>query len=135
MGLGSDGYIDDFFEVMRGAFLIHKANHQDPGVMPAHVVWHMATEGGARALDLEKVGKLGPGWKADLQLIDGDLPTPLSEHNPFEQMILYRNASDVSMVMVDGVIRVQDYEVLGVDRSRLLSRTRSAAERLWSAKS
>ena len=134
MGLGSDGYIDDFFEVMRGAFLIHKANHQDPGVMPAHVVWHMATEGGARALDLEKVGKLGPGWKADLQLIDGDLPTPLSEHNLFEQMILYRNASDVSMVMVDGVIRVQDYEVLGVDRSRLLSRTRSAAERLWSAK-
>lgn len=135
MGLGSDGYIDDFFEVMRGAFLIHKANQQDPGVMPAHVVWHMATEGGARALDMKKVGRLAPGWKADLQLIDGDLPTPLSEHNIFEQMLLYRNASDVNMVMVDGVIRVQNYEVLDVDRSRLLSRTRSASERLWSAKS
>jgi len=135
MGLGSDGYIDDFFEVMRGAFLIHKAYHQDPGVMPAHVVWHLATEGGARALDLEKVGRLEPGWKADLQLIDGDLPTPLSEHNLFEQMLLYRNANDVSMVMVDGVMRVRNYEVLDVDRAFLLSRTRSAAKRLWSAKS
>ncbi len=132
MGLGSDGYIDNFFEVMRGAFLIHKAHHQDPGVMPALVVWHMATEGGARALDLEKVGRLEPGWKADLQLIDGDLPTPLSEHNLFEQMLLYRSANNVNMVMVDGVIRVQNYEVLDVDRSLMLSRTRSAAERLWS---
>ena len=134
MGLGSDGYIDDFFEVMRGAFLIHKAYHQDPGVMPAHVVWHLATEGGARALDLEKVGRLEPGWKADLQLIDGNLPTPLSEHNLFEQMLLYRNANDVSMVMVDGVMRVRNYEVLDIDRAFLLARTRSAAERLWSAR-
>ncbi len=135
MGLGSVGYIDNFFEVMRGAFLIHKAYHQDPGVMPAQVVWHLATEGGARALNLEKVGRLEPGWKADLQLIDGDLPAPLSEYNLFEQMLLYLNENDVSMVMVDGVIRVQNYEVLDVDRSILLSRTRSAAERLWSVRS
>ena len=30
VGLGSDGYITDMFEVMRGAFLIHKAYRQDP---------------------------------------------------------------------------------------------------------
>jgi 5-methylthioadenosine/S-adenosylhomocysteine deaminase len=54
--LGSDGYINDFFEVMRGAFLIHKAYHQNPQVMPAHDVWYLATEGGARALGWEKSG-------------------------------------------------------------------------------
>ena len=70
VGLGSDGYITDFFEVMRGAFLIHKAYRQDPRVMPASLVWQLATEGGARALGLEKVGRLAPGWQADLQLID-----------------------------------------------------------------
>jgi cytosine/adenosine deaminase-related metal-dependent hydrolase len=34
VGLGSDGYIDDFFTVMKGAFLIHKAarqSHRDAG--------------------------------------------------------------------------------------------------------
>jgi 5-methylthioadenosine/S-adenosylhomocysteine deaminase len=63
VGLGSDGYINDFFEVMRGAFLIHKAHRQDPRVMPANQVWYLATEGGARALGLEKIGRLAPSWK------------------------------------------------------------------------
>ena len=38
LGLGSDSYIDNFFEVMRGAFLIHKAHRHDPRVMPAGLV-------------------------------------------------------------------------------------------------
>ncbi len=57
IGLGSDSYIDNFFEVMRGAFLIHKAKQQDPRVMPANLVWRMATEDGARALNLRKSGQ------------------------------------------------------------------------------
>ena len=71
LGLGSDGYINDFYEVMRGAFLIHKAARQDPRAMPASLVWYLATEGGAHALGLANVGRLAPGWQADLQLIDG----------------------------------------------------------------
>jgi 5-methylthioadenosine/S-adenosylhomocysteine deaminase len=90
VGLGSDGYINDFFEVMRGAFLIHKASRQDPRVMPASLVWYLATEGGAHALGLEKVGRLAPGWQADLQLIDSQLPTPLAAHNLYDQLLLYR---------------------------------------------
>ncbi|MDH3295463.1 MAG: amidohydrolase family protein, partial [Acidimicrobiia bacterium] len=70
VGLGSDGYINDFFAVMRGAFLIHKARRQDPGVMPAATVLQMATEGGASALGLDDVGRLEVGYLADLQLID-----------------------------------------------------------------
>ena len=82
VGLGSDGYITDMFEVMRGAFLIHKAHRQDPRVMPAGLVWRLATEGGARALGLEQVGRLAPGWQADLQLIDSTLPTPVETLEP-----------------------------------------------------
>ena len=50
VGLGSDGYITDFFEVMRGAFLIHKAHRQDPRVMPANLVWRLATRVGREPL-------------------------------------------------------------------------------------
>ena len=45
VGLGSDGYITDMFEVMRGAFLIHKAHRQDPRVMPANLVWQSGDRG------------------------------------------------------------------------------------------
>lgn len=91
VGLGSDGYINDFFEVMRGAFLIHKANQLNPQVMPGHEVWHIATEGGAKSIGLEKVGRLETGWAADLQIIDAALPTPMAEHNLYEQLTLWRN--------------------------------------------
>jgi 5-methylthioadenosine/S-adenosylhomocysteine deaminase len=134
LGLGSDGYVDDFFEVMRGAFLIHKANRKDPRVMPAQTVWHLATEGGARALKLDKVGRLAPGWQADLQLISLDsLPTPLAEHNLYDQLLLYRNHHHVTATLVAGQPRVQGGQVLGVDRAALIARTREAAVRLWKA--
>ena len=131
VGLGSDGYINDFFAVMRGAFLIHKAHHQNPQVMPAHEVWYLATEGGARAMGLEKVGRLAPGWAADLQLIDGVLPTPAAAHNLYEQLLLWRNYTHVKDVMVAGQWRVQDRVVLGADLGKMRSRVHENAERMW----
>ncbi|MCC7361569.1 MAG: amidohydrolase family protein [Anaerolineales bacterium] len=132
VGLGSDGYVNDFFEVMRGAFLIHKAYRQDPQVMPAALVWQLATEGGARALNLDKVGQLAPGWQADLQLIDANFQTPATRHNLYDQLLLYRNHTHVRAVMVAGQVRVREGEVLGVEHDALRARTHAAAERLWS---
>jgi 5-methylthioadenosine/S-adenosylhomocysteine deaminase len=131
LGLGSDGYINDFFEVMRGAFLIHKANQQNPQVMPAHQVWYLATEGGARALGWEKIGQLQPGWAADLQLIEATFPTPLTSHNLYEQLLLWRNHTHVKDVMVAGVWRVQDGRVLDADLDELRARTEASAARMW----
>jgi 5-methylthioadenosine/S-adenosylhomocysteine deaminase len=131
VGLGSDGYIDDFFEVMRGAFLIHKAKHQNPQVMPAKLVWYLATEGGAKALGLEKIGRIEPGWQADLQLIEADLPTPVKEHNLYEQLLLYCNAEKVRGVLVAGDVKVKDGEVLNADWNELQAHSREAAARLW----
>ena len=131
VGLGSDGYVDDFFEIMRGAFLIHKAKQQDPGVMPANLVWYLATEGGARALGFEKVGRIESGWQADLQLIDANLPTPLQDHNLYDQLLLYRNAGDVKGVLVAGQVKVKNGQVLNADWEALHAQTHEAADRLW----
>ncbi|MCL4395366.1 MAG: amidohydrolase family protein [Chloroflexi bacterium] len=131
VGLGSDGYVDDFFEVMRGAFLIHKADRQDPTVMPASLVWHLATAGGAEAIGLQSVGRVEKGWQADLQLIDADLPTPLTEANFYEQLLLHRNSSNVRATIVAGQILMRDGSVRGVDLDELRARNHAAAERLW----
>lgn len=131
LGLGSDGYINDFFEVMRGAFLIHKAKHQNPQVMPADQVWYLATEGGARALGWDDVGRLEPGWAADLQLIDAVFPTPAAAHNLYEQLLLWRNHRHVSDVMVAGEWRVQDGVVLDADMGALQARVQENARRMW----
>ncbi|MCA9928742.1 MAG: amidohydrolase family protein, partial [Anaerolineales bacterium] len=131
LGLGSDGYINDFFEVMRGAFLIHKAYQQNPQLMPAHQVWYLATEGGARAMGMEKVGRLEPGWTADLQLIDATLPTPAAPHNLYEQLLLWRNHTHVRNVMIAGQWRVRDGIVLDADVEEMRARVHESAERMW----
>lgn len=131
VGLGSDGYINDFFEVMRGAFLIHKAQQQNPQVMPAHLVWYLATEGGAQAMGLEKVGRLEAGWAADLQLIDARFPTPTAAHNLYDQLLLWRNHSHVRDVMVAGKWRVRDGIVLQADLGAMRDRVQENARRMW----
>lgn len=131
LGLGSDGYINDFFEVMRGAFLIHKAHQQNPQIMPAHTVWQLATEGGAQAMGLEKVGRLEAGWAADLQVIDARFPTPVGAHNLFDQLILWRNHTHVKDVMVGGEWRVRDGAVLNADLDAMRGRLHANAQRMW----
>lgn len=131
IGLGSDGYINDFFEVMRGAFLIHKAAQLNPQVMPADQVWYLATEGGARALALDRVGRLEPGWAADLQIIDAAFPTPVAEHNLYEQLVLWRNHTHVRDVMVAGAWRVRDGVVLDADLAAMRAHLHESARRMW----
>ena len=136
VGLGSDGYLNDMFAVMRGAFLLHRAATLDPGAISAATVLHMATEGSARTLGLEQVGRLEPGWHADLQLVDVDgprgLPTPVEAHNLLDQLVLWRNGSHVRKVMVGGDWIVDGGEVIGADLGELRARNLEQAARLWS---
>ncbi len=133
VGLGSDGYVNDLYEVMRGAFLIHKARLRDPGVMDARRVLEMATTGGAQALALDLVGRLAPGWSADLQVLDGRFPTPVTASNLAEQVVLFRSGQHVESVMVSGSWRVRDGEVVAGDPEGQRARLHQQALRLWSA--
>lgn len=131
VGIGSDGYVNNFFEVMRGAFLIHKAYKQDPQVMPAESVYKMATSMGADALKRSDLGRLEAGAKADLITISLDTPTPINEHNVYDQLILFRNPANVSEVMIDGKLVKEDYRILSIDVEKAKAEMREAAQRFW----
>ena len=131
VGLGSDGYVNNAFEVMRSAALMPKARLLDPGTMPAAVAWTMATRNGARALGFEDLGTLEPGQSADLLLIRTDLPTPLEAHNTADQLLLWRNPGDLRGVMCAGRWLMENGQVVGVDEEAVRARTVEAAERLW----
>ncbi|MEE2767975.1 MAG: amidohydrolase family protein [Actinomycetota bacterium] len=134
VGLGSDGYVNDMFEVMRGAFLLHKGRLQDPRVMPAPRVLEMATVGGARALGLEGVGCLAPDWSADFQLVDGRFPTPTTAGNLLEQLVLHRSGQHVEHVMVGGRWVVRDGAAPSGDPEALRAQLHEQAQRLWGVK-
>lgn len=133
VALGTDGYVNNMFEVMRAATLVPRARLLDPGAMPAATAWSMATQNGARALGFDDLGCLVPGNQADLLLIRADLPTPLEEHNLAEQVLMYRNPADLKAVMCAGRWLLRDGKVMGVDEQAVRTRVSDAAARLWKA--
>jgi 5-methylthioadenosine/S-adenosylhomocysteine deaminase len=131
VALGTDGYINSFFEVMRAAALVPKARLLDPGVMPAATAWTMATQSGARALSFSDLGTLAVGQQADLLLIAADVPTPLASHNLADQLLLYRNPGDLRGVMCAGQWLSREGKIAGVDEQAVRARVGQAAEKLW----
>jgi cytosine/adenosine deaminase-related metal-dependent hydrolase len=131
VALGTDGYVNNFFEVMRAAALIPKARLLDPTTMPAADVWTMATQNGARALGFDDLGTLVPGNQADLLLIAADLPTPLAAHNMADQLLLWRNPGDLRGVMAAGRWLLWDGQVVGHDPEAIRQGVVAAAARLW----
>ncbi len=129
--LGTDGYITDMFQVMRGAFLIHKAAERDPSVLPARTVLAMATAWGASGIGLSGLGELAPGRPADLIGISMQFDTPLTKGNVAEQVVLSGDPSLVELVMVGGRILVSGGELLGVDLDSLRRQVNGQAARLW----
>jgi cytosine/adenosine deaminase-related metal-dependent hydrolase len=66
-----------------------------------------------------------------LQLIDAVLPTPAAAHNLYEQLLLWRNHSHVSDVMVAGQWRVRNGIVLNADLGQMRARVHENADRMW----
>jgi len=133
VALGTDGYVNNMFEVMRSAALMPQARLMDPGTMPADDVWTMATQNGARALGFEDLGTLTPGDLADLLLIRTRLPTPVESHNVPGQLLLWCNPDDLQGVMCAGRWLLREGEVIGVDEEAVRAEVEEAAARLWYA--
>jgi 5-methylthioadenosine/S-adenosylhomocysteine deaminase len=133
VGLGSDGYIDNFFEVMRGAFLIHKAYRRDPQAMPAHTVFDMATSLGADAIGRGDLGRLAPGCKADLITVLADTHTPITKTNVYDQLVLFRNPEEVKNVFVGGEQLKDNGRLTRLDQQAIGEELRAACEKFWAA--
>lgn len=100
--------------------------------MSARQVYKMATEYGAEALDID-AGVLEEGKLADLITVRTDTPTPVNEHNVYDQLILFRNPSDVIYVMVDGKILKKDGQLVRTDKEAVRKKLSQTAEMFWKA--
>lgn len=135
VGLGTDGPASnndlDLFGEMDAAAKLHKFASGDPAVLPAETVFRMATMGGARALGLDdRIGSLEPGKRADIALLDPRRPglTPL--YAVYSHLVYAADGSDVTTVLVNGRIVVQDGRALTVDEEDVMRQARSFGDRV-----
>ena len=113
VGMGTDGCASnnnlDLFEEMDTVAKLHKCANLDPCAADAETVVKMATIEGAKALGLGDVtGSLEEGKRADIILVDTERPHLVPAYNPFSMLAYTARGSDVTDVIVDGIIRVTD---------------------------
>jgi guanine deaminase len=115
VALGNDGppcnnTLDPFTE-MKQASILQKVDQLDPTVTPTATIFEMATVNGAKAAGFEKVGKLKPGWKADIVGLSTDTTRATPLHDVFSYLVFAARSDDVKFTMVDGDVLMEDGEV------------------------
>jgi hypothetical protein len=81
-------------------------------------VFNLSTVGGAKAVGMEKdVGRLREGMKADLVVFDVASPAMLAapEEDPVAAIVLHSSPGDIDMVLVDGVFRKENGQLVDVE--------------------
>jgi guanine deaminase len=138
LGIGTDGAScsdnQNMYEAMRLASFVSKV--QGPDVerwLSTREAALAATEGSARVLGFDRIGRIAPGYKADLVLIDLDHPNWLPLNDPVNQLVHCEDGTAVHSVMIGGRMVVENHRILTVDLERLRDRATDARDRLAAA--
>lgn len=124
LGLGTDGPMSgntlDIFTQMGLVAKIHKLFNDDRTIFPAKEIVEMATIGGARALHMDNIiGSIEIGKKADLVIVETDSINMQPIYDYYSVLVYSANASNVSKVIVNGKLIVDNKELLTQDLSIL----------------
>jgi 5-methylthioadenosine/S-adenosylhomocysteine deaminase len=135
VGVGSDGAASnntlDMLEQMRLAAMLQKHIQGDARALPVGAALALATSQGARALGQgDMLGRLAPGYLADVILlrIDGAHMQPI--HNLAAGLVYSARASDVDTVIVDGRVLMRERRLLTLDKALIVREVAARAERL-----
>ena len=131
VALGTDGMSSndglDMFGSLKLAALLHKLWGIDyEQWLGAREAWQLATIGGARAAgDADGLGRIAPGARADLVLLDLDshVFTPLND--PLRQLAFGSSTQAVDSVLVGGRWVVRGGRMVTVDEADVLARART----------
>jgi len=130
VGLGTDVSPHNLLEEMRWAAVLARRAAGDVNAVGTADVFHAATVGGARALGRDDIGRLAPGMKADIVLVDALHPAMRPLRDPLRSLIYTAAERAVRDVYVDGVRMVADRKVLTLDREAALDRLDEGQRRM-----
>jgi len=133
MGLGTDTAPHNLVEEMRKAAVLARIAARDIRAASTADVFHAATVGGATALMRDDLGRVAPGARADLVLVDLATPEMQPARDPLRSFVYHAADRAVRDVYVDGRQVVRGGTVLALDRAGAGERLAAAQVRMMSA--
>jgi 5-methylthioadenosine/S-adenosylhomocysteine deaminase len=136
VGIGTDGASCsdnlNMYEAMRLSSMVSKAQGPDTDLwLTTGEVFAAATEGSAKALGFgDKLGRIAPGYKADIVLLDLTNVNWLPLNNAVNQLVHTEDGNAVDSVLVGGRLVVENGRAVGVDMAALARKVEATRARL-----
>jgi len=129
LAIGTDTTPHNMLDEMRWAAVLGKVADGNLDAVMTADVFHAATIGGARALGRDDIGRLAPGARADLVLVDLEHPAMQPCRDPLRVLLFHAAERAVRDVYVDGDLVVSQGRVLGLDHAGALKALSAAQVR------
>ena len=124
MSLGSDSHaVIDHFEECRAVELNERLRVEQRGIHSASELFEMATINGHRGLGWDDAGAIERGRRADLVTLafDSVRLSGVPKSSALEATVFAATAEDVSHVVVDGRVVIEDHQHVSIDIASELS--------------
>jgi cytosine/adenosine deaminase-related metal-dependent hydrolase len=133
IGMGTDVAPHNLIEEMRLAATLARVAAEDITATSLTDIFHAATAGGAQALGRTDIGRLEPGAKADLVLVDLKNPWMMPARDPLRSLVYTAADRAIAKVFIDGRLVVERGRVLTLDHAAALETLAEAQARMIAA--
>jgi cytosine/adenosine deaminase-related metal-dependent hydrolase len=131
VAIGTDTYPMDMVSELRWASVLAKVTDANYQVGQPRDVFNAATLAACRFLRRDDLGRLAPGAKADILLINLDhLGAPVYA-DPIKALVDAGCGRDVDTVIVDGKILVQGGRTVRIDEDEVYAKARQVTRNYW----
>jgi 5-methylthioadenosine/S-adenosylhomocysteine deaminase len=135
VGLATDGAASnntlDVWEAMTFLSLTQKARENDQTYMTSRQALGHATTKSAKAVQLgDSIGRIAPGYKADLILVDLSDPRSQPVHDYANTVVHGARSSDVDTTIVNGRVLMRGKKLLTIDVAGVIAELAPRLERL-----
>jgi 5-methylthioadenosine/S-adenosylhomocysteine deaminase len=120
MSMGTDVMPHDMLEEMRAGALTQKLQEKNNELGTASAFFNAATLGGAKAFGREDIGRLTPGAKADIVIMDFDNLQIGPVYDPIRSLVHLATPHLIETVICDGEVLMEDGILTRYDERELI---------------
>lgn len=133
LGLGTDGFVSDMIQSWRLGNALCKHANQHPNVGWGEFPTMLFENNAAIAEKCfpDKLGRIAPGYAADVIVMDYAPPSPIDGNNVNGHLLFGSSGRNVVTTIANGKVLMKDRKLTFLDRDEIFAKSRECAARVW----